>query len=164
VGEGGAGGGEEKIGGCSRLVGENDMLADVLVTDSERRKVIVVATVMAHAESSPELAMERLPDILNGDETPPYVVMVTLDQTYFWRDPAHQRVPAAVIPTDVLLDRYLKELGKPAASVHDTTLIVIALSWLGDATDGAIQLPEVLDTIGFTDAVRDGRVDLPSAA
>lgn len=139
------------------------MRADVLVTDSEQRKVVVVATVMAHPQSSPELAMRRLPDILDGNETPPYVVLVMRDQTYFWRNPASEPAPAAVMSTDMLLSKYLKELGKPAAKVDYSTLIMILLRWLGAATRDA-DLPEILHTIGFTDAVRDGWVDLPSAA
>jgi len=119
---------------------------------------------MAHEKSSTELAMQRLPDILNRNEKPPYVVLVTRDQTYFWKDPARQPVPVAAIPTDELFSKYLQELGKPAAAVAYTTLIDILLAWLGAATRDGVPMPEILETIGFTDAVRDGWVDLPSAA
>jgi hypothetical protein len=139
------------------------MSEDILVYDRQGKPTALVV-VKAYPETSMRWATERLPDILDDGGIPPYLVLVARDYTYFWHDPVNQPSPVGAVATDDLFQKHLRDLGKPAASVHYSTLEMIAFNWASSATRDSARIPESLGPIGFTDAIRDGRVELQTAA
>lgn len=138
------------------------MPADVLLFDSNHQ-LIAPVEVKGLRETDESWAMERVEDALRG-AAPPYLVMVARDKTWFWRDPANNPRPAGWVPTAALLDKYARPMGRPAAEVQPTTLDMIVFDWLAEATWNASVLPALLDTIGFTKAIRDAEVKFAPAA
>jgi hypothetical protein len=139
------------------------MSEDILVYAPDG-KLVVLAQVRAYRETSIQWATEILPDILFDEEQPPYLVLVTRDQTYFWQAPAEHPVPAFAVATDDLLRKHLERLRTSAADIDYGVLGMILFDWIADATRDVFSVPEFLRGIGFIDAIRAGRVEYQTAA
>jgi len=127
-------------------------------------KLKVLGQVRGYRETSTEWATELLPDILMDEHRPPYLVLVTRDQTYFWRDPVNHPVPAYSIATNELLKEYLQPLQRSAADVGNTGLGMLLFDWIADARRNPSRIPERLAAIGFSDAIHNGRLEFQTAA
>lgn len=138
------------------------MSADFLLYDPNG-KLIACVGVAGVRESTPEWATEIMGDFL-GSAEPPYLILVTRDQTYFWKDPVRNADPGGTVPTSLLLDGYLRIYSRPLAEISPYALEDAVYSWLFDATYIAGEVPDLLRAIGFIDAIHNGDVKVMSAA
>jgi hypothetical protein len=137
------------------------MSADFLLYDP-KGKLVAAVGVKARSHMSEQWATDIVGDFLRTSE-PPYLALVTRDQTYFWQDPARNPVPIGAVPTAVLLKDFLRDY-RPLAEIDPSALEAAVLIWLWDATYKALEVPDLLRAIGFMDAIRNGDVQMTSAA
>jgi len=139
------------------------MSADFLLYDPNGKLVVCVG-VAGVSESSSAWARTIMGDLL-GSLEPPYLILVTRDQTYFWRDPARNPVPVGSAQTSTLLEHQLRIFHPRSLSeISPYALEDAVYAWLFDATYIASEVPDLLRAIGFIDAVRDGDIKVMSAA
>jgi hypothetical protein len=139
------------------------MYADILVFD-RREKLTVLAQVRAYSKTSIEWATELLPDILMDEHRPPYLVLATRDQTYFWRNPVDHPVPVYALSTNELLKDHLQRLRTSAEEIDYGVLEMVLFDWLADATRDPLLIPQGLREVGFSNAIQDGRPSYQLAA
>jgi hypothetical protein len=139
------------------------MYEDIVVFD-RREKVVVLAQVRAYPETSTEWATRLLPDILMDEHRPPYLILVTRDQTYFWKNPADEPVPVYAIPTNEFLKKYLQRIHRSAEDLDYGVLEMVLFEWVIDATRDPAFVPEPLRDMGLSDAIHAGRPSYQTAA
>ena len=134
------------------------MSADFIVY-SETGKLTALVGVSGYPETDARWAEEQVESFLRTFD-PPYLVLVARDKIWFWQDPARHPKPIGSIPTEIHLEDYMRKLDSKAADVYVGALESVVLSWMFDVTMEARTLPEFIRTIGFTDAIRWGDVQI----
>lgn len=138
------------------------MSADFLLYDPNGKLVVSVG-LAGVPESTTAWATAIMGDFL-GSLEPPYLILVTRDQTYFWKDPVQNPVPVGTARTASLLEHQLRIYPRTLAEISPYALEDAVYSWLFDATYIASEVPDLLRAIGFIDAIRNGDVKVMSAA
>jgi hypothetical protein len=138
------------------------MSAGFLMYDKDG-KLMVCAGVHGVKESSIADAKAIMGDFLESAK-PRYLVIVTRDQTYVWKDPERGVNPAVTMATTDLLHKYLRIYSRALASISIYALEDAVYSWLFDTTYVDEAVPDGLRAMGFADAVRNGDVKVMSAA
>lgn len=134
------------------------MNADFIVY-SHTGKLTALVGVTGSPETTADWAEEMVEGYLRTFD-PPYLVIVARDRIWFWKDPTRNPKPVGSIPTEIHLEKYMREIDRKAADVYIGSLEAAVMSWMFDVTTDAATLPEFVRAIGFSDAIRRGDVQI----
>jgi hypothetical protein len=99
----------------------------------------------------------------------PYLLLLSQDRGYLWRDkkPSNLEAPPdAEFPMDVVIRRYVRDLGQRRLSGIEFELLI--LQWLNDLSTGSVAATEeperTLASLGLYNLLRSGSVEVGNAA
>jgi hypothetical protein len=140
---------------------------DIVVSSRVGRPIAVVETRNSIGMNAAE-GVEYLREILTHGFIPAadYFILLTQHEGYVWTDESRLRAlapPIVTFPMTDIIDRYAADIDQEQF-VSGRTLQYIAWQWLLELSYNIVTVPgkpeELLDSIGFVDAVRYAKVDM----